>query len=63
MTRRKALEQRETKIENYEVTPQAIWPTAKSLMTRDGPKAPAANHGPSDLQYDPLEKVNSQHDS
>jgi hypothetical protein len=38
MNRRKALEPWETKIENCEVTPQAIWLIAKSLMKRDRPK-------------------------
>jgi hypothetical protein len=37
---RKALERWEMKIENCEVTPQAVWPIAKSLMKRDGPEAP-----------------------
>jgi hypothetical protein len=39
MTGRKALEWWETKVGNCEVTPQALWPTAKSLMKRDGTKA------------------------
>jgi hypothetical protein len=34
------------KDENCEVTPQAIWPTAKSLTTWDGPRAPPVVHGP-----------------
>jgi hypothetical protein len=38
MTRKKALERWETKIGNAEVTSQAIWPIAKSLLTRDGPR-------------------------
>jgi hypothetical protein len=43
LTRRKTLEWLEKKkIANTEVTPQAIWPIAKSLMERDGPKAPTA---------------------
>jgi hypothetical protein len=37
----------ETKKENCEVTPQAIWPIAKSLTKRGEPKAPTAIHGPS----------------
>jgi hypothetical protein len=40
MTRRKGL------VGNCEVTPQALCPIAKSLMKRDGPKAPTALHGP-----------------
>jgi hypothetical protein len=39
MTRKKELEQWETKIGNVEVTPQAIWPIMKSLVKRDGPRA------------------------
>jgi hypothetical protein len=33
------LERWETKIGNTEVTPKAIWPIAKSLLKRDGPRA------------------------
>jgi hypothetical protein len=39
MTRKKALERWETKVSNAEVKPQAIWPIAKSLLKRDGPRA------------------------
>jgi hypothetical protein len=46
MTHRKALEWWETKVGNCEVTPQGLWPIAKSLIKRDGPKAPTAVHGP-----------------
>jgi hypothetical protein len=41
MARRKALERWErweTKAEKWDVTPQAVWPIAKSLVKRDGPK-------------------------
>jgi hypothetical protein len=38
MTRRLALERWETRISNCEVTSQAIWPIAKSLMKCDGPR-------------------------
>jgi hypothetical protein len=38
MTRRRALELWKTKIANIDVTPQAIWPIAKSLIKRDGAK-------------------------
>jgi hypothetical protein len=31
---------------NCEVTPQEIWPIAKSLLKRGGPKALHAIHGP-----------------
>jgi hypothetical protein len=46
MTRRKALERWETKVGNFEVTSQALWPIKKSLTKRDGPMAPTAVHGP-----------------
>jgi hypothetical protein len=36
MTRKKALERRETTLANTEVTSQAIWPFEKSLTKRDG---------------------------
>jgi hypothetical protein len=39
IARKWTLERWETKIENCEVTPQAIWPIAKSLTKRGGPKA------------------------
>jgi hypothetical protein len=44
-TRKRALEQWETALANTEETPQAIWPIAKSLTNRDGPRAPTAIHG------------------
>jgi hypothetical protein len=53
MTRRRALEQWETNIANIDVTPQAIWPIAKSLMKRNGPKEPIAIHGPLGLTFIP----------
>jgi hypothetical protein len=59
LTRRKALEWWENKIGNCEVTPQAVWPVAKSLMKRDGPRAPIAIHGSSGLKFHPLEKANA----
>jgi hypothetical protein len=59
MTRRKALEWRETKVGNYEVIPQALWPIAKSLMKRDGSKAPTAVRGPLEITYHPNEKANA----
>jgi hypothetical protein len=59
MTRRKALERWETRIGNCEVTPHAIWPVAKSLMKRDGPKAPTAIHDFLGIKYHPLEKANA----
>jgi hypothetical protein len=59
MTRRKELEVWKTRIGNCEVTPQEIWPVAKSLMKRDGARAPTAIHGPLDLKFHPLEKANA----
>jgi hypothetical protein len=41
-----ALERWETELTNCEVTHQVIWPIAKSLTKRDGPKAPYVIHGP-----------------
>jgi hypothetical protein len=63
MTRKKELEWWETKISNNEVTPQAIWPIAKSLLKRDGQRAPTAIHGPSGLKFHPSEKANTIADS
>jgi hypothetical protein len=64
MTRKKALERLETKVSNAEVKPQAIWPIAKSLLKRDGPRAPpAAIHGASGLKFHPSEKANAIADS
>jgi hypothetical protein len=40
MTRRKALEWWETKVRNFEVTPQAIWPDVKVPITIQGPLGP-----------------------
>jgi hypothetical protein len=52
------LERWETKIENCEVTPQAIWPVAKSLTKRGGPKASTAIHSPLGPVFYPNEKAN-----
>jgi hypothetical protein len=59
MTRKKALERWETKISNTEVTPEAIWPIAKSLLMMAGPRVPTAIHGPSGLKFHPSEKANA----
>jgi hypothetical protein len=59
LTRKKALERCETEISNAEVTPEAIWPIAKSLLKRDGPRAPTAIHGASGLKFLPSEKANA----
>jgi hypothetical protein len=47
------------KIANTDVTPQAIWQTAKSLMKWDGPKKPTAIQGPFGLTFHTLEKANA----
>jgi hypothetical protein len=57
MTGKKALERWETKVGNTEVTPQAIWPIAKSLIKRVGPRAPTAIHGASGLKFHPSKKT------
>jgi hypothetical protein len=59
MIRKKGVERWETKIGISEVTPQAIWPIAKSILKRDGPRAPTAIHGPSGLKFYPSQKANA----
>jgi hypothetical protein len=44
---------------NTEVRPQAIWPIAKSLANRDGPRAPTTIHGPLGLKCHPQDKTNA----
>jgi hypothetical protein len=52
----------ETKLANTELTPPAIWPIAKSVTNRDGPRAPTAIHGLLGLKYHPLDKANATAD-
>jgi hypothetical protein len=59
MTRKKALKRWEAKIGNAEVTPQVIWPIAKSPLKRGGPRALTAIHGASGLKFLPSEKANA----
>jgi hypothetical protein len=59
MARRRALERWATKITDTDVTPRAIWPTAKSLMKIDGPKEPTAIRDPFGSTFLPLEKANA----
>jgi hypothetical protein len=59
LTCRKAIERWEIKRANTEVKPQAIRPIAKSLMKRDGPKAPTAICGLLRFTFHPLEKANA----
>jgi hypothetical protein len=54
----KALKRWETKLANCEVTPQAIWPIAKPLTNRSGPKAPSAVHGSFGPIFYPNDKAN-----
>jgi hypothetical protein len=54
MTRKRALERWELKIDKAEVTPRAIWPIAKSLINRDEPRAPTAIHCPLGIKFQPL---------
>jgi hypothetical protein len=55
----RALERLDPKIGNSEDTPQSIRPIAKSLLKRDGPRAPTAIDGPLGLTFLPLEKDNA----
>jgi hypothetical protein len=57
MTSWKALERWEAEVGHCEVTPQALWPIAKSLVKRVGPKAPTTIHGPLGMTYHPNEKA------
>jgi hypothetical protein len=58
MVQQNAIKRWESKISNSEITHHAIWPLAKSLMKRDGPKAPTAILSPLGLKFLPLEKAN-----
>jgi hypothetical protein len=55
LARRKALEQWKTRIPNTDAIAQAIWIIAKSLINRDGPRAPAAIHGTLGLKFHPID--------
>jgi hypothetical protein len=57
--RKKALEQWESKLANTEITPQAIWPIAKSLANRVGPRAPTSIYSPLDPKFQPADKTNA----
>jgi hypothetical protein len=58
MVWKRALERWETKLVNCEVTPQTIWPIAKSLTKRGGQKAPSAIYGPIGPIFYPVDKAN-----
>jgi hypothetical protein len=63
MTRKGAHKRWQTKISNTEVTSQAIWPIAKSLVKRDGPKEPTAIHSASGLKCHPFDKAKATADT
>jgi hypothetical protein len=58
IARKRVLERWVIKTENCEVTPQAIWPIAKSVTKRGGPKTPTVIHGLLGPVYYPNEKAN-----
>jgi hypothetical protein len=58
MTTKRALERWEMKMENCEITPQAIWPIVKFPMKRGGPKTPTVIHGHSGPIFYPIDKAN-----
>jgi hypothetical protein len=58
IARKRALEWWETKIENFDVIPQAIWPIPKSLTKMSEPKATTAIHDPLCPVFYPNEKAN-----
>jgi hypothetical protein len=59
MIRKKTLEQWERKLANTALTPQAIWPIAKSLTYCDIPRASTAIRGLLDLKYHSKYKANA----
>jgi hypothetical protein len=58
MVRERALARWETNLANCEVTPQAIWPIAKSLKKMGRPKASSAMHGPLGPMFYPINEAN-----
>jgi hypothetical protein len=42
---------------NCEISSQALWSIVKSLMKKEGPKAPTIEHGPLGITYCPNKKV------
>jgi hypothetical protein len=57
MAKKRAIERWETKLANCEVTPKTIWPVAKSLTNKNGPKALFATRGPLSTKFYPIDKV------
>jgi hypothetical protein len=58
MVQKRALKRWETKMAKCEVTLQAIWPIAKSLSKRGGPKAPSVILGLLGTIFYPTNKDN-----
>jgi hypothetical protein len=58
MVQKRTPERWETELANCEVTPQAIWPIAKPLTKRGGPKAPSSIHGSLGPIFYPIDKAN-----
>jgi hypothetical protein len=56
MIDKKTMEQWDTRIDNSEVTPQALWPIARALLNREAPKAPKAVRGYSGLKLFRMKK-------
>jgi hypothetical protein len=59
LNRKKAPEWWETRLANTEQAPHAIWPNAKSLINRDGPRAPTRFYGTLGLKFLPTDKANA----
>jgi hypothetical protein len=59
MIRQTAPERGETKLGNWKVAPQTIWPVAESLSKRVGPKASSSIHGPIGPALYPIDKANT----
>jgi hypothetical protein len=60
---KKALEWWEINRGNTEVTPKTLWPIAKSLLKRDGPRGLTAIYGFSGLKFYSSEIANAIADS
>jgi hypothetical protein len=46
------------KLVDCDIAPQALWPIAKALSKRVGPKEPSAIHGPLGPIFCPIDKAN-----
>jgi hypothetical protein len=60
IVRKRALERwgKTGKLQSHTSRPQTVWPIAKSLTKRGGPKAPSAIHGPLGSIFYPIDKAN-----